>query len=147
MGARRNFMLDDEAAALLDDHPEDNHSEIVRELVKSYYTVGRYDYEEAAADVRRRQLERQRAELEAEQQAVDAELSRLEDLLADDDGSTPVDDIADELRIAPDMATPDNPAIQRKAKEHGVDAAVLAEAVREQAAKRRRAGLKSVESD
>lgn len=143
MSDRRNFMLDDDAAELLDEHPDDNHSEIVRELLKEYYTVGVFDTEEAAVKVRKRELERQREQINAEREAIEEELSRLDELESDD-AESDVEAIASELNITADMATADNPAIQKRAKQNGIDPAVLAEEVEQQARERQRQELASL---
>lgn len=144
MSDRRNFMLDDEAAELLDEHADDNHSEIIRELVKEYYTAGVYDAEQAALNVRKQEIERQLSEMETQMESLQEERERLAEIV-DDDVESDVEEIARDISITnPAAATPDNMAIQRKSKETGVDAAVLAEVVREQAEEEQRAELKSL---
>lgn len=144
MADRRNFSMDSEAAKLLDENPDDNHSEIIRELIKEYYTVGNYDATEAAVKVRKRELRRQKEETRGELQEIDNELERLEEMEGDEGSAKTVSEIAAELQIGAAMATTDNPAIQKKAKEHGIDVDVLAEAVEENARKREREQFESL---
>lgn len=133
MSNRRNFMLDDEAAELLDKHADDNHSEIIRELVKAYYTAGMYDPEDAALSVRKQEIERQITEMQAQMESLQEEREKLEELV-DDTQESDIEELASEISINdPAMATADNPGIRNKAQKNGVDPAVLAEVVREQA--------------
>lgn len=137
MADRRNFSMDDDAAELLDQHADDNHSEIVRELIKEYYTVGVFDTEQAAVNVRKRELQRQLNQIESEKESLREELDRLEDL-EDETAESEIEDVAADLHISADMATADNMAIQKKAKANGLDPAVLAEEVHDQAVERER---------
>lgn len=147
MTDRRNFSMDDEAAALLDDHPNDNHSKIIRELLKEYYTAGVYDTTEAAIRVRRRELERQKADLEAEREAVSAELDRL-DGLDDSDTETSLEQAIDETPVYdPEKATVDNPLVDKLANEYGVENEVVVEKLAERIADRRAENLSSVGAD
>lgn len=145
MSARRNFSMDEETESLLQEHSEDNHSELVRELLKEYYTAGVYDTEQAAIRVRKRELEKKRNELEREREAVDEELERLEGVEDDVDAVHTVEDIAETIELPdPSKATTNNPAIQRKAKENGIDAAVLLEAVKEKMKEREKRQIKKL---
>lgn len=144
MSTRRNFTLDEDTVAVLDENASDNHSKIVRELLQAYYTPGVYDAEEAAVRVRERELRRQESQLEDELATVREQREQL-DALVDDSVESDIEAIAGELSINPEMVGPENPAIRRTAKEHGVDPAVLAEVVEEQAVERRRSELASVE--
>lgn len=147
MSERRNFTLDDKAAALLDDHTSDNHSELVRELIKEYYSVGVYDSEEAALRLRMRELERKEEQLQSELESVRKEQEQLDDV-SDESSVSDVEQIAAEMEIAkPEYADATNPVIKKEAKANGVDPKVLAELVRENAAQEQVAGLQSVSND
>lgn len=137
-------MLDDEAAELLDEHADDNHSEIIRELVKEYYTTGVYDAEQAALAVRRNELERMENELESELAGVREEREQLEEIV-DEESESDVEAVARELSVSnPEAATADNIGIRKKAKQNDVDPAVLAEVVREQMREEQREQLSSL---
>lgn len=144
MSNRRNFMLDDEAAELLDEHADDNHSEIIRELVKEYYTAGVYDPEDAALNVRKQEIERQITEMQAQMESLQEEREKLAELV-DDDQESDIEEIASGISMnKPSMATADNIAIRETANQNGVDPAVLAEVVREQAEEREKQQFSSL---
>lgn len=147
MSDRRNFTMDDEAAELLDTHSEDNHSELVRELLKEYYSVGVYDTEQAALCVRKSEIDRQLTEMEAQVEALQEEREQLSEI-TDEGVESDVEAVASEIRIAdPEMADASNPGIRRQAEQNGIAPEVLAEVVREQAVSVRRSGLKSLSDD
>lgn len=137
--------MDDEAAALLDEHPDDNHSKIIRELLKAYYTAGVYDTEEAAIDVRKRELKRQVTTLTGELESIQNELERLEEL-SDSSKTSDVETVAETLHIVdPDKATVSNPAIQNAAARNGIDEDVLAEEVKTNAIEQQYENLESAQ--
>lgn len=142
----KHFSMDDEAAELLDEY-DGNQSQLVSNLVKEYFTAGVYDTELAAKRHRKRVVERQMAELEGELSSLQEEFEALEEL--DDEATTSsIEAVANDLTITdPSMATEQNPAIRTKAEQHGIDPAVLAEEVREQARTRQSNQLKSVTAD
>lgn len=130
----KTISMDDETADLLADHADDNHSELIRELLKEYYTAGVFDTTQAAVALRKREL-RDEIERMADRQAqLRDELGRLEDVTADAEGAPDVSEVAAQLDgIPPDQATPENPAIQTQAEKNGLETEVLAAAVAEKA--------------
>lgn len=148
MSERRNFTFDDEAAGLLDEHPEDNHSELVRELVKEYYTPGVFDTQRASLQAKKRQLERRKKELGRELDTVSDKLEQIEEALSDTDERGGIEEVADQIELPdPSNAKKENPAIQRKAQQNGLEPAALAEVVRGQAISQQQTQYKTVGDD
>lgn len=146
MSGRRNFSMDDETDALLEEHPEDNHSDIVRELLKEYYTAGVYDTEQAARKVKVRKLRERVDELDNERERLERQLEQIE-ATTEESGETSIESVASELTIPPERVSVDNPAIQQKAEKNGIDPSVLADVVKEQAVEQRQNEYKSVSDD
>lgn len=125
MSGRRNFTMDDETEDLLDSHDGDNHSELVRELLKAYYSPGCFDTDEAAVNVREQRLEAQLDAKRSEAEAIQSELASLRE--AKDDVTVPDDDkLRDALRACAGLDAEDrhtnNPAVERQAEKAGLDA-------------------------
>lgn len=124
MGRHQKMIsLDQDAKDLLDENPDDNHSEIIRELLKVYYQDGIYNEEEAAARVKRRRLEAKKEQKRAEIKALDGELDRLE---KDVEERVPADE---EIRnrykqqfetVSAEYRSVDNPLVQDAANEMGI---------------------------
>lgn len=138
----RNFWLDEETTELLEEHDEDNHSEIVRDLLQAYYAPGCFDAPEAAVRVQEARLEAEIEATEAELDALQAEretlaetkqaISRAEnqklaeavDLLVDPDGPPPI---------------PGNQAVEHQADKAGLSTEELLDEVRAEQQRRREA--------
>lgn len=144
---QKMISLDEEARELLEEHPDDNHSQIIRELIKAYYRDGIYNEEEASARVKRRRIEARKQAKMAEIEALDDELNRLE---ADVEERIPADE---EIRnryksqfesVKSEFRTVDNPLVQDAANELGVTPEDIVEWVQKEVPAPDTRGLKSL---
>jgi len=124
MSGRRNFTMDDETEELLDSHDGDNHSELVRELLKAYYSPGCFDTDEAAMKVREQRLEAQLDAKRSEANAIQSELKSLREA-KDDVSAEPDEKVQDALRTCATLNDEErhsnNDAVNRQAKKAGLD--------------------------
>lgn len=120
----RSFSIDDDLAELLSERDDINASAAVNTFLREYVGGGRGD--EAALELRLRQLDEDISELEQTLTSKQRERDRIEQRLQEKRSA--LDEIADEFvnKIESGAFTgdlsPDNPAIQTQASNAAVDA-------------------------